>query len=41
VFYELRDVNRAAAAFERYLELAPDAPEAPKMRAFISALRDQ
>jgi len=41
VFYELRNPTRAAAAFERYLELAPDAPEAPKMRAFVNALREQ
>jgi beta-barrel assembly-enhancing protease len=39
VFYELRDVNRAAQAFERYLQLAPDAPEAPKIRAFLNAIR--
>jgi beta-barrel assembly-enhancing protease len=39
VFYELRDVNRAAKAFERYLQLAPDAPEAPKIRAFLGAIR--
>ena len=39
VFYELRDVNRAAQAFERYLQLAPDAPEAPKIRAVLNAIR--
>ena len=39
VFYELRDVNRAAGAFERYLQLAPDAPEAPKLRAFVNSVR--
>ena len=39
VLYELRDVNRAAAAFERYLQLAPDAPDAPKIRAFVNAVR--
>lgn len=39
VFYELRDVNRAVLAFERYLQLAPDAPEAPKIRAFVNAMR--
>jgi regulator of sirC expression with transglutaminase-like and TPR domain len=39
VFYELRDVSRAAQAFERYLQLAPDAPEAPKIRAFLNAIR--
>jgi predicted Zn-dependent protease len=41
VLYELRDVNRAAQAFERYLQLAPDAPEAPKLRAFLNATRGQ
>jgi predicted Zn-dependent protease len=39
VFYELRDVNRAAMAFERYLQLAPDAPEAPRINAFLNAMR--
>jgi predicted Zn-dependent protease len=39
VFYELRDVNRAAQAFERYLQLAPNAPEAPKIKAFLNAVR--
>ena len=39
VFYEVKDVNRAAQAFERYLQLAPDAPEAPKLRAFLNAVR--
>ena len=39
VFYELRDVNRAAMAFDRYLQLAPDAPEAPKIKAFLTAVR--
>ena len=28
VFYELRDINRATKAFEQYLQLAPDAPDA-------------
>lgn len=37
VFYELRDVNRAAKAFERYLQLAPDAPEGSKIKAFLNA----
>jgi regulator of sirC expression with transglutaminase-like and TPR domain len=39
VFYELRDVNRAAKAFERYLQLAPDAPEAPKIKAFLNSIQ--
>jgi beta-barrel assembly-enhancing protease len=41
VFYELRDTNRAAQAFERYLQLAPDSPEAPKIKAFLNAMRGQ
>ena len=34
---------RGTASFihERYLQLAPDAPEAPKIRAFIAAARGQ
>jgi beta-barrel assembly-enhancing protease len=40
VFYELRDVKRAGLAFEKYLELAPDSPEAPKIRAFLEVLRE-
>jgi predicted Zn-dependent protease len=39
VFYELKDVNRAAKAFDRYLQLAPDAPEATKIKAFLNAVR--
>ena len=35
----MRDVNRAAKAFERYLQLAPDAPDAAKIRAFVNAVR--
>jgi predicted Zn-dependent protease len=41
VFYELRDVNRAAKAFERYLQLAPDAPDAAKIKMFLNAVRQQ
>jgi predicted Zn-dependent protease len=41
VFYELRDVNRAAKAFDRYLQLAPDAPEGPKIKTFLNAVRQQ
>jgi len=41
IFYQLRDVNRAAAAFERYLALAPDAPEAPRIKAFLEVVRAQ
>jgi predicted Zn-dependent protease len=41
VFYELRDGNRCAQALENYLQLAPDAPDAPKIRAFVAALRNQ
>jgi predicted Zn-dependent protease len=40
VFYEVRDMNRAAKAFERYLQLAPDAPEGPKIRAFLNAMKN-
>jgi regulator of sirC expression with transglutaminase-like and TPR domain len=39
VFYELRDANRAARAFERYLQLAPDAPDAAKIKTFLSSIR--
>jgi predicted Zn-dependent protease len=39
VLYELRQVNHAAKAFERYLQLAPDAPEGPKIRAFLQSIR--
>jgi predicted Zn-dependent protease len=41
VFYELRDVTRAAKAFERYLQLAPDAPDAAKIGAFVKAVQQQ
>jgi predicted Zn-dependent protease len=41
VFYELRDGNRAVQALEQYLQLAPDAPEGPKIRAFVNAMREQ
>jgi predicted Zn-dependent protease len=41
VFYELRDAGRAALAFERYLALAPNAPEAPQIRAFLRSVRGQ
>lgn len=41
VFYELRDGPRCVQAFERYLQLAPDAPEAPKIRAFLNAMKEQ
>jgi predicted Zn-dependent protease len=39
VLYEVRQVNHAAKAFERYLQLAPDAPEAPQIRAFFQSIR--
>ena len=35
----LGDTNRAAQAFDRYLQLAPNAPEAPKLREFVNAVR--
>ena len=41
VFYELRDIGRATRAFEQYLQLAPDAPDAAKFRAFVNAVRIQ
>ena len=41
IFYELRDVNRSGQAFEKYLELAPNAPEAPQIRAFLDVLKNQ
>ena len=39
VCYERKDMNRAARAFDRYLQLPPDAPEAPKIRTFLNQLR--
>ncbi|HET9316716.1 MAG TPA: tetratricopeptide repeat protein [Vicinamibacteria bacterium] len=39
VFYELRDMRRSAMAFENYLKLAPDSPDAPKIRAFLEVLK--
>jgi predicted Zn-dependent protease len=41
VFYELRDMKRAGLAFEKYLELAPNSPEAPQIRAFLEVLKEQ
>jgi regulator of sirC expression with transglutaminase-like and TPR domain len=41
VFYELRDMRRAGLALEKYLQLAPNAPEAPKIRAFLEVLKEQ
>jgi len=41
IFYELRDVKRAGQAFEKYLELAPNAPEAPQIQAFLDVLKNQ
>ena len=41
VFYELRDMRRAGMALDKYLQLAPNAPEAPKIRAFLEVLREQ
>ena len=39
VLYEVRQVNHAAKAFERYLQLAPDAPEAAQIKAFLQSIR--
>jgi predicted Zn-dependent protease len=41
ILYEARQVNHAAKAFDRYLQLAPDAPEAPQIRAFLQSIRVQ
>jgi regulator of sirC expression with transglutaminase-like and TPR domain len=41
ILYEMRDVNRAAQAFEKYLQLAPDAPEAPQIKAFLNMVKNQ
>jgi predicted Zn-dependent protease len=41
VLYEARQVNHAAKAFERYLQLAPNAPEAPQIQAFLQSIRVQ
>jgi predicted Zn-dependent protease len=39
IFYELRDAGRAAKAFERYLQLEPNAPDAAKLQAFIRTVQ--
>jgi len=39
VLYEVRQVNHAAKAFDRYLQLAPDAAEAPQIKAFLQSIR--
>jgi len=39
VLASMGDANRAAQAFDRYLQLAPDAPEGPKLREFLDAVR--
>ena len=39
VLYEARQVNHAAKCFERYLQLVPNAPEAPELRAFLEQMR--
>jgi predicted Zn-dependent protease len=39
IFYELRDAGKAAQAFERYLQLEPNAPDAAKLQAFIKNVR--
>ena len=33
-------MKRAAMAFENYLKLAPDGPDAPKIRAFLEVLKE-
>jgi len=39
VLYEVRQINLAAKAFDRYLQLAPNAPEAPQIRQFLQSVR--
>ena len=39
IFYELRDAGKAAKAFERYLQLEPNAPDAAKLQAFIRTVQ--
>jgi predicted Zn-dependent protease len=39
VLASMGDANRAAQAFDQYLQLAPNAPEAPKLREFVAAVR--
>lgn len=41
VLVRMGDNTRGAQAFERYLQLAPNAPEAPQLREFITAVRQQ
>ena len=41
VFYELRDMRRAGIALQKYVDMAPDSPEAPKIRAFLEVLKEQ
>jgi beta-barrel assembly-enhancing protease len=38
--YQERDTAKARAAFERYLSLKPDAPDAQRVREYLAALRD-
>jgi len=40
LYYQQRDVAKARAAFERYLWLKPDAPDAQRVREYLAALRD-
>lgn len=37
-YYQQRDAVRARAAFERYLALRPDAPDAPRVREYLLQL---
>jgi predicted Zn-dependent protease len=38
LYYQRRDYARASAAFTRYLELRPDAPDAERIKAYLTEL---
>ncbi len=38
LYYQQKDATRAKAAFERYLELKPDAPDARRVREYLVEL---
>jgi predicted Zn-dependent protease len=39
VFFEIQDMQQSALAFQKYLEMRPDAPEAPKIRSLLALMR--
>ena len=39
VFFEIQDMQQSALAFEKYLEMRPNAPEAPKIRSLLALMR--